>query len=106
MAQTIQLTSPEQRELFGLDATVTERSQQLKKVQKYSRRGSDEARTMILHACTYREMTRLDIAKALDRAKTPFLIALIESMVQDGLLRCRSDTMPNGVIVYKYIAAR
>lgn len=59
---------------------------------------------MILKACAYRELTRRDIAKALDRAKTPHLIALIESMVTDGFLTCRSDTMPNGVIVYKYIA--
>jgi hypothetical protein len=104
MAQTIQLTSPEQRELFGLDGTVTERSQQLKKVQKQSRWGRRDAEQMILKACAYRELTRLEIAKALDRAKTPHLIALIESMVKEGYLSVRTDTMPNSVIVYKYIA--
>ncbi len=104
MAQTIQLTSPEQRELFGLDGTVAERSQQLKKVQKQSRWGRQEAQDMIIRACSYRELTRREITKALDRSKCPWMIALIEGMVKDGFLTCRSDTMPNGVIVYKYIS--
>lgn len=104
MAQTIQLTQPEQRALFGLDDTVTERSQQLKKDQKQSRWGRQDAKQRIAQACAYRELTRLDIAKTLDRTKSPYLIALIESMVKEGYLSCRTDTMPNGVIVYKYIA--
>lgn len=103
----IELSSTTQRELFGLsDETVTERSQQTKKRHTVSWRGSQETHQLILQKCTYQELTRLDIAKALDRAKTPHLIRTIEQMVIDGFLRRTDDVMPNGVVVYKYIAAR
>lgn len=103
----IELYSTEQRKLLGFDdETVTQRSQQTKTRHKASWRGSQETQRIILQSCTYQELTRMDIAKALDRAKTPHLIKTIEQMVTDGFLRRTDDVMPNGVIVYKYITAR
>lgn len=104
MAQKIDLTSPEQRELFGLDATVTKPSQQTRRSHDYSRRGGRDTMQIILQSCHHREMTRSGIAKALDRAKTPYLVAMIERMVDDGYLERREATWINGVTMYKYIA--
>lgn len=104
MAQTIQLTSPEQRELFGLNETVTEPSQRVKRHQGQSRRGGRDTMQIILQTCHLREATRSDIAKALDRAKTPHLIAIIERMVDDGYLERQEHSWVNGVTMYKYIA--
>jgi len=103
----IELSSVEQRELFGLDAeTVLIPSQQSKKQQKKPSWGRDEARTLILRACTYHELTIREIAKELDRAKSPHLRAMVYELCHDGLLVARKDITHNNLVVYKFIAAR
>lgn len=100
----IDLTTPEQRELFGLeDGTVSGRSQGVKTHQDRQRWGRDAAKQRIVQACSYRELSRLEIAKALGLTKSPHLRALIQEMVSDGMLIEETGVMPNGVIIYKYI---
>lgn len=49
-------------------------------------------------------MTRLEIARAIGRHKTPHLIVVIEEMVQKGWLTRTSSTFHNGVVMYVYSA--
>lgn len=102
MAQ-IDLRDTETRQQLGLfDGTVAEQSQQRLQRHKGQWRGRLETQRLILEACAYHEQTRLQIARTLGRAKTPHLVALIEGMVADGLLVCRTDTMPNGIMCFYY----
>lgn len=68
----------------------------------------DDTRDMILRivARSQTPMTRTQIARALNRKKTPHLINLIESMVQEGLLSVQIKTFHNGVKGYVYTLAR
>lgn len=104
MAKTIVLTSPEQRELFGLDETVSGRSQEVRKHQERVRWGRQDAKQRIVQACSYRELSRLEIAKTLGLTKSPHFRTLIQEMVEERLLVEETGVMPNGVIIYKYIA--
>ncbi len=68
-------------------------------------RPRDETLNLILTAIAdYDEggMTRTQIARALQRAKTPHLIDLIESLVNDGYLARRVKIFGNGVEGYVY----
>lgn len=104
MAQ-IDLRPTEVREAFGLSTeTVLIPSQQTKKHQKQSRRGRDDARTLILHECAYRELTFREIAEKLERSKSPYLRNLIYEMCREGLLSAREDMTHNHLIVHKFIA--
>lgn len=47
--------------------------------------------------------TRLEIARAIGRAKTPYLLSQIEWMVLHGTLARTTNVRPNGVIEYRYI---
>ncbi|HEX2619935.1 MAG TPA: hypothetical protein VHL11_07305 [Phototrophicaceae bacterium] len=49
-------------------------------------------------------LTRLQIARAINRHKTPHLIQIIEEMVRQGWLERTHDLFHNGVIVYLYSA--
>ncbi|MBC8098127.1 MAG: hypothetical protein H7Y11_01675 [Armatimonadetes bacterium] len=49
-------------------------------------------------------LTRLEIARAIQRRKTPHLIVLIESLVQQGWLHRTQSAYHNGVVVYLYSA--
>lgn len=50
-------------------------------------------------------LTRLEIARAIQRRKTPHLIVIIEEMVRKGWLIRTSSAYHNGVVVYLYSAA-
>lgn len=101
----IDLTTPEQRELFGLDdGTVSGRSQGVKKHHERLRWGRHDAKQRILQLCSYRELSRREIAKELGLTKSPHFRALIQEMVEEGLLFEETGIMPNGTIIYKYIA--
>lgn len=103
----IDLRDSEMRKQLGLfDSTVLEPSQQRHRVQKGQWRGRLETEQLILEACAYQELTRLQIARTLGRAKTPHLVNLVEDMVRAGLLACRSDTMPNGIVCFFYQVQR
>jgi len=106
MAQSIKLTSPEQRELFGLTESLPIGSQQTKTRQTASYRGREETRQLILRACTYRELCLREIAKELNRSKSPELRNMCYELCHDGLLVAKKDTTHNGLVGYKFITAR
>jgi hypothetical protein len=67
-------------------------------------RPRDEAREMILRivAASEHGLSRSQIAKLIERAKTPHLIELIEELVAEGLLVRHLKIYANGVEGYIY----
>ncbi|GAB5490895.1 MAG: hypothetical protein Phog2KO_11100 [Phototrophicaceae bacterium] len=51
-------------------------------------------------------LTRTQIATAIERTKTPHLIKLIESLVDDGYVQRQVKIFGNGVEGYLYIAKK
>ncbi len=49
-------------------------------------------------------LSRLEIARAIQRRKTPHLIQIIEEMVRKGWLTRTQTAYHNGVVVYLYAA--
>jgi len=50
-------------------------------------------------------LTRTEIARRLNRKKTPHLIHMLDVLVEDGLFQCSIRTFHNGVTGYVYSAA-
>lgn len=71
---------------------------------KQDHRPRDEARELILQALADAKsgMTRTQIANAIERAKTPHLIDLIEELVDEGQLTRHVKVFGNGVEGYIY----
>jgi len=71
---------------------------------KQDHRPKDETRQLILMAVANSPagLTRTEIANTLDRAKTPHLIDLIESLVEAGDLQREIKVFGNGVEGYIY----
>lgn len=67
-------------------------------------RPRDETRLLIMEAISQQGsgMTRTQIARAIDRAKTPHLIDLIEELVKEGHLLRRVKIFGNGVEGFTY----
>lgn len=100
---TIDLRTAEARREFGLfDDTVSGPSQPGKKGE--SHRGRAEALTLIVDVVKHARapMTRLQIARAIQRAKTPYLVGLITELVGTGDLSETARVRPNGAIEYLY----
>lgn len=73
-------------------------------MSKQEHRPQDETLTLIVTAVNNSPsgLTRTQIAKALNRAKTPHLIQLIEGLVEAGYLRRQVKIFGNGVEGYIY----
>lgn len=100
---TIDLRSFEARQRFGLrSGNVSKRSQREKREQYH--RGRAESQALIYSACVSAEryLTRLEIARAVGRAKTPHLVALIEQLVEDGILVRHELDNGNGLPIFVY----
>lgn len=99
---TIDLRSFEARQRFGLrSGNVSERSQREKREQYH--RGRAESQALIYSACVSAEyLTRLEIARAVGRAKTPHLVALIEELVEHGILVRHELDNGNGLPIFVY----
>ena len=71
---------------------------------KQDHRPRDEARELILQALADAKsgLTRTQIANAMERAKTPHLIDLIEELVDEGILTRHVKVFGNGVEGYIY----
>lgn len=71
---------------------------------KQDHRPRDETRLMIMKAVQAHSgaMTRTQIARALDRTKTPHLIDMIEELVDEGFLVRYVKIFGNGVEGYVY----
>lgn len=74
---------------------------------KQDHRPHDETRYLIVDAIqTHNDpMTRTQIARALDRTKTPHLIEIIEDLVDEGYLVRYVKIFGNGVEGYVYALA-
>ncbi len=70
-------------------------------------RPRDEARALIFDvvAESERPLTRTEIARAIQRVKTPHLISMIEELVDEGVFRRWTKLYPNGVEGYVYALA-
>lgn len=70
-------------------------------------RPREETRRLILEALTSRSgaLTRTQIARAIQRQKTPHLIDMIEELVDEGVLVRRVKLFGNGVQGYLYSLA-
>ena len=71
---------------------------------KQDHRARDNSLDLILEAVRNNPagLTRTQIARALNRAKTPHLIDLIEGLVEDGYLQRQIKIYGNGVEGYLY----
>ncbi|MAU08580.1 MAG: hypothetical protein CL607_02070 [Anaerolineaceae bacterium] len=67
-------------------------------------RPKDQSRQLIVDAILAAggPLTRTQIARVLQRTKTPHLIALIDSLVEEGYLARSIVTFKNGVQGYQY----
>jgi hypothetical protein len=82
---TITLRTPEERANFGLfDVTVTEQSQRFEGYAKYRSRGESLDLIVTVLKTAGAPMTRLQIAKAIGRAKSPTLYGMIDELATAG----------------------
>lgn len=72
---------------------------------KQDHRPKDETLALIVDAVAAAPagLTRTQIARAIERTKTPHLIDLIESLVDDGYLQRHIKIFGNGVEGYLYL---
>lgn len=98
--RTLDLRDEAVRAEFGL-RTVSIPSQKRARQEK---RPAEQAMQMIRqHVLDNPNCTRLEIARAIGRAKTPYLLTQIEWLVMHGTLGRSTNIRPNGVIEYRYI---
>jgi predicted transcriptional regulator len=71
---------------------------------KQAHRPREETRRMIIEILRQRDtpLTRTEIARALQRGKTPHLSALVDDLVAEGTLQRAVRTFHNGVQGYVY----
>jgi hypothetical protein len=76
----------------------------LKGLETVRYRSVDESIALIIRAVAKsdRPITRTEICKAIKRAKSPRMIALIEWLVEDGKLKREHQIRANGMVVYYY----
>jgi hypothetical protein len=97
---TIDLRQPDLRREIGLITdTVSERFQYGDDPGSYRDRADTEA--LIVDALVDGPMTRLQVARALGRAKSPWTREILESLVSRGLV-VRQHGRWRGVLMYVY----
>lgn len=100
MLKTLDLRDETLREELGL-RTVSTPSQ---KPARQEKRPMGESMAMIRdHVLNHPFCTRLEISRALGRAKSPYILGQIEMMVRNGTLARSIQIRPNGAIEYRYI---
>ncbi|MEL6405646.1 MAG: hypothetical protein AAFN11_19995 [Chloroflexota bacterium] len=74
-------------------------------MSKQDHRPKDETLALIVDVVANAQggLTRTQIARALERTKTPHLIELIESLVDEGYLQRHIKIFGNGVEGYLYV---
>lgn len=82
--------------------TVSKPSQRGRNIQ--GRRDVGETRQMIVQIvkASPKPMTRLEIARALERSKTPHLVALIVELADNGQIFEHVRTLQNKMLEYTY----
>lgn len=100
---TIDLRTDTARREFGLpDETVSRPSHETKSGGTH--RSRVDALTLIVDVLKHapHPMTRSQIAKAINRAKTPYFRSLIAELVDAGDLSETARVRPNGALEYLY----
>lgn len=101
---TISLRDDEVRAAFGLDndGTVLKPYQRGRNVQ--GRRSVGDTMKLIVQTVkdSPQPMTRLQIARALERSKTPHLVALIVELAESGAIVEHVRGLENGMLEYRY----
>ena len=100
---TIDLRDEDVRAAFNLNSDGTV----LKPYQRgriEGRRPVGETRQMIVEIVqrAAAPMTRLQIAKALERSKTPHLVGIITELADGGRIVERVEQLANGMLEYRY----
>ncbi len=100
MLKHIDLRDEELRRAYGL-STVSIPSQKRLRQEK---RPAEQAMQMICdYVLEHPSCTRLEIARAIGRAKTPYLLSQIEWLVQSGQLARTQTIRANGVVEFHYV---
>lgn len=100
MLRTLDLRDESIRAEAGL-STVSTPSQNKKRQEK---RPAEQAMQMICQfVLDHPNCTRLEIARAIGRSKTPFLLTQIEWLVLQGHLARTVNPRPNGTFEYRYV---
>lgn len=100
---TIDLRTEAARREFGLpDDTVSIPSQRGKTEGTHRSRADGLSAIVDVVKHAPRPMTRLQIARAIGRAKSPYLVGLIVQLVESGDLSETARVRPNGAIEYLY----
>ncbi len=101
---TIDLRRPEDRERAGLRVETVSTPSQYWDSRKPSRRRAEDTRAAIISVVEQsgRAMNRLEIARAVGRAKTPHLIHMIEGLVAAGMLNRVQSVRSNGLLEFFY----
>lgn len=75
-----------------------------KRDEKQAHRPREETRRMIVEILRGSDapLTRTEIARALQRGKTPHLSALLDALVLEGVVQRGVRVFPNGVQGYVY----
>lgn len=99
---TLDLRRPDVRSEYGLRTeTVQEPLWSWQNRQQHRSRADTEVLILEALRTAGRPLTRLDIARAAQRAKTPHFIQILETLVSDGLV-ARRQTLWRGVVMYLY----
>lgn len=110
---TFNLRLPEHREALGLGDDWDKKGRADDTVSiPFQRKGGGggqhrsrgEALEMILEVVSASPipMTRLQIARAIGRSKSPYFLGLIVELVESGSLTETAVTRPNGALEYQY----
>lgn len=109
---TFDLRLPTDREALGIgeDWDKTDARHETVSIPFHKRgdggghRAKGEALKMIVEVVTSasKPMTRLEIAKAIQRAKSPYIIGLIMSLVESGDIIEIPSVRPNKALEYRY----
>lgn len=74
------------------------------KPPRQEKRSAEQAMAMIRdYVLAHPFCTRLEIARAIGRSKSPYLLSQIEWLVLNGTLARSINMRPNGAIEYRYI---
>jgi hypothetical protein len=96
----LDLRDPAVRQELGL-RTVSVPSQ---KPQRQEKRSAEQAMQLIrAFVLEHPNCTRLEIARGINRKKSPHLLAQIEWLVRSGVLARMTNIRPEGTIEYRYI---
>lgn len=98
--KTLDLRDEGLRAELGL-RTVSGASQ---KPQRQEKRSAEQALQLIREfVCDHPNCTRLEIARGINRAKSPYVRAQIEWLVYEGVLARTHVQRPEGTIEYRYV---